>query len=262
MLWSILRWLLPIGVGLLQLVILRVALSQHRVRLAVQRHRRAFLEERRAAAGARWLEVRVAGDATEWRSLGSSVEKPEDMRATPVLNSDAVELLDAEDHRYELAAGAPLEVLVLPGARRNLIEAVTTLTGVEQRYSFELSGGTRFWLLASPRRRRAEDPYRDGHAGNLEPFEKRFQVRHEIEQDQKEPVEPGCGWFAAWVVFALATCGAAAYNLAYVGGVLWAVALGIAVLSAIGHATELEAPNLADEDAEVRRRVEADHTRE
>jgi hypothetical protein len=156
-----------------------------------------------------------------------------------------------------------MRVLSLPGARRHLIEGVTTASGVEQRYSFELDPATAFRLLAIvPKQGRG--PFREGEAVEVAPFDDVYLIGDDTDEAQPQPRDaPGCGGRRlALGGLALNLAGAVLVLVPYVGLALWAIALLLGSGLLFGHLVDaLDPPKLADEDPLVRARVAADLAR-
>jgi hypothetical protein len=70
------------------------------------------------------------------------------MSATPTLTSAPIVLQLVNGPRLRLAPGEKLTVEAFAGARRRHLEAVTTAQGIQNRISFEVPPGTRFFLRA------------------------------------------------------------------------------------------------------------------
>jgi hypothetical protein len=136
--------------------------------------------------------VTVAGDAPT--NLGHSSES-KNPSATPTLVSEPVVLQIVGGPQVRLAAGAKLNVKSLAGAKRRTVDTTTTKQGVENRVSFDVVPGARFWLecdLVMP-----SGDYRQGAVAEARPLGDAYVV-----QDTK-PAAPGLFWTV--VISALVT---------------------------------------------------------
>ncbi|HZO16883.1 MAG TPA: hypothetical protein VFB62_26585 [Polyangiaceae bacterium] len=245
--------------GTIQLLAYFRAERRWRLGNVIAKHRHAVRGERRRAADALWHKVHVEGAR---HSLGSSIESPTELSATPELQTEDVVLIDAEGRRLRVLPGKKMRVLSLPGARRGFIEAMTTKSSVEQRFSFELDPDVAFKILGTARSEGGAQPFRDAPAIHLETFDGEYIVG--VDTDEVEPTpgsEPGCGGRrSAQVVFVLNLVGAAApFLVAEAGWAFWGLALVAAGLWLLGHLIDaLDPPRLELELPEVQERVRAE----
>lgn len=243
--------------GTIQLLAYLRAERRWRLGHVIARHRHAARAERRLAAAATWHDVHVADGR---HSLGSSVEAPTELSATPELKTEEVIVVDGT-RRLRILPGKKMRVLSLPGARRGFIEAMTTKGGVEQRFSFELDPDVGFKILGVARGEGAQ-PFRDAPAIELEPFEGEYIIGSTTDEAEPTPGDaPGCGGRrSAQAMFVLSLVGAAGAHFGgELGMALWGITVTAAGLWLLAHLIDaLDPPRLEVEAPEVQERVRAE----
>jgi hypothetical protein len=97
------------------------------------------------SAGPAIYKVRVVSEGRA--NLGTSLETAEKLTGSPDLVAQPVTVETEAGVRLTLRGGAPLKVHSLGGARRDLVESITTEEGgIRQRFSFEVDASTWFLL--------------------------------------------------------------------------------------------------------------------
>jgi len=113
--------------------------------------------------------------------LGNSQESGNRPSGSPELSSNGAVLQIEDGPLVRLQAGVPIKVHGLPGAKRNLLDTTTTETGgVTQRYSFEVSPQSCFWILGVLAERSATGPFRSDEAIEMLPLDGRHEVRGDL----------------------------------------------------------------------------------
>jgi len=104
-------------------------------------------------------------------NLGCS-DEPAGPSGSPTLRTDAVRLTIVDGALIDVVAGVPLRVQSVAGATRTLVKSVTTGAGIENRYTFELPPGKRFWIRGVLRANAipSHDAYRDAPVQALDPL--------------------------------------------------------------------------------------------
>jgi hypothetical protein len=229
----------PLVLGLGQYVAYRSAVRRWQISRLIDRAEQTVKEDSREQAKALWHAVKVESVA-ERVSIGSSVEDPADMSATPTLTSNAFVVVDEQGHKFAIREGEEMTVLSLPGARRNLVEAVTTETGVDQRYSFELGPEQSFFILGTAHGHPAAGPFRDGAPVELEPMDEQYLVGdRQGDVPPRFTGNPGCGRSVSTVVLGMNIIAACAWPLPYVGRAYWAFAFFVGVAALFIHSAEV-----------------------
>jgi hypothetical protein len=257
---QLLLWVgVPVVLGVGQHVTYRLAVRRWQIKKLIERAERSLKEDSREEANADWHKVRVqsAGDRV---SIGSSVEKPADMSATPTLTTTAFVAVDEGGHKFSIRADEQLKVVSLPGARRNLLEAVTTDSGVEQRYTFELGPEQTFYILGAAHTHTGAGPFREGAPVELAPTGGRYLVGEEASDGTTgSSGTPGCGKSASRFILGMNIVAAVAWPIPYMGKAYWAIALLAGLGALFIHSMEIwDEGKLEGHPEEIVERVKAD----
>ncbi|MEJ7729243.1 MAG: hypothetical protein WKG00_08505 [Polyangiaceae bacterium] len=187
------------------------------------------------------LKVRVDAGSGQRVSLGSSVETPEAVSATPTLTVAEVALVeeafDASDgpppthvrpgRRLALEPGASMVVAGLPGARRKPLDIETTQTGVLHHYSFELAADKVFWISGLLAPGDANGPFRGDASRQLAPLSgaNRRAYIASAARGAKEPTNEGANLGLGWSVGVAAFAFALSFT-PYLGPLFWVLVVG------------------------------------
>lgn len=223
---------IPLLLGLLYLVVERRHNERARLDARVKDLRAAKTIEKRLASGARILRVRVVGDSGKPVNLGSSTEDPQGISGKPTLQTEQLTLRADDGRTFTVPAGQRMRIEALPGARRNVVDTVTTGSGVEQRYSFELTPGQPFEIFAVPPPRSAEaGPFRTADAPEvLAPCDSLYVSGASLRSLAEPPSEttPLVEHYWSWALGAtLLTC--VVWSLPEAGTLLWIAGIIIGV---------------------------------
>ena len=134
--------LVPAGLGLR--LLLRERAAQRRASaLPAPEHK--VRDPSDVSPGPAIYKVRVVSEGRA--NLGTSLETAENLTGSPDLVAQPVTVETEAGMRLSLRGGAPLKVHALGGARRDLVESITTDDGgIRQRFSFEVDASTWFLL--------------------------------------------------------------------------------------------------------------------
>jgi hypothetical protein len=165
-------------------------------------------------------------------NLGTSFETAENLTGSPELSAQGVTLETEAGVRLALREGTLLKVHALGGARRELVESVTTNDGgIKQRFSFEVDGATWFLLEGSVPPGAAGHPFRTG-AIDFAPAAERYHINPPPPQ-RKEFSSMGCLTYPLAVSGIVAVLSAEFILWKIAAWVLWTVG----VLSVFGGAS-------------------------
>lgn len=107
------------------------------------------------------FRVRLLGEG-ERTSIGTSIEKANDLSGTPTLETEAFEVETDGGKRLAIPRGTRLKVNALAGAHRALVDSVTDEKGgVAQRFSFEIDHHTTFLLACKISEPDVGGPFRE-----------------------------------------------------------------------------------------------------
>jgi hypothetical protein len=170
-------------------------------------------------------------------NLGTSVETAENLTGNPELTAKPVIVETEASVRLVLREGVRMKVHTLGGARRELVESITTDEGgIQQRFSFEVDGSTWFLLEGEIPDTAAGHPFRSG-AIELGPAGERYDINPPPPK-RKEFTGMGC------LTYPLSTGGVIAVlsaesTLAKVGAwVVWTLGVLSLLLAAMVAASE------------------------
>jgi hypothetical protein len=120
------------------------------------------------------LPIVIVDDTGAKVNLGTSFETPESMTSSTTLDSEAI-IVEVEDGpRLALTRGAKIVVNNVVGADRKLLRVVTTASGAEQEFNFELAPGQKLWLVGELTRDVTDQkggPFRGYFAGEIAPID-------------------------------------------------------------------------------------------
>lgn len=163
-------------------------------------------------------------------SLGTSVEKPNDIQHNPTLEGESF-MIETEDGRRFRVRSGKVRIERLPGAERKLVRTVTTESGVEQTYSFEVPEG--FEVMVIGRRTGGSSGAFRGGPIDLEPLASGFRVGSKLFDDTKTPtlrkVDTGKNVSIFAALFAMAAVGLG--FVPWVGAFLWFPAMIIMAMT-------------------------------
>jgi hypothetical protein len=148
--------------GVLAVRMLLVERAARRRALALPPPQQKVRQPNDVSQGPAIYKVHVVGDEG-WVNLGTSIEAADSLTGNPELVAKAVTVETEAGLRLALREGAPLKVHTLGGARRELVESITTDDGgIKQRFSFEVDGSTWFLLEGAVPESAAGHPFRAG----------------------------------------------------------------------------------------------------
>lgn len=163
-------------------------------------------------------------------SLGSSTEKPDEIRHNPVLDGESFMIETEDGRRFRIRSGK-IRIERLPGAERKLVRTLTTESGVEQTYSFEVPEG--FELMVVGRRTGGASGAFRGGPIDLEPLDGGYRVGTKLFDDTKTPtlrkVDTAKNVSLVGALFAMAAAGLG--YVPYVGAFLWYPAMVIMAMT-------------------------------
>jgi hypothetical protein len=223
----------PLSLGFLYLVVERRHNERARLDARVRDLRAAKAIQARLASGCRILRVRVVGESGKPVNLGSSTEDPQGISGRPTLQTEQLTLRADDGRIFSVPAGRRMRIEALPGARRNVVDTVTTGSGVEQRYSFELTPEQPFEIFGIPPPRAAEaGPFRTADAAEvLAPCESEYVAGASLRSLTEPPSDttPLVEHYWSWAVGGT-LLGCVVWNVPEAGALLWGAAVAVGVL--------------------------------
>lgn len=156
-------------------------------------------------------------------NLGTSVERADKIRGNPELEGESFIIESKDGQRFRVRPGK-LRIQRLPGAERKLVRTVTTDSGVEQTYSFEVPDG--FELMIVGRLEGSTDAFRGGPR-DLAPLEQGYRLAEELPDVRGTPTQRKVPTDKSATIFG-AVLAAAAIGIGYipwVGPPLWGLGM-------------------------------------
>ena len=181
-------------------------------------------------------QVRIVGKVVATDSatvnLGTSKERPDQIRGNPILEGEPFVIQTADGRRFRLRP-AEIRIESLPGAERKLVRTITTEDGVEQTYSFEVPDGFELMVIGRASEA-AEGAFREGPI-ELAPLEGRYRLGVKLRDVRATPEPPkvDTSKSVSWLGGVLALMGAGLAFIPYLGVILWIASLVILALVAV-----------------------------